>query len=156
RLIERGPRRRRGPSRCGRESRASFLPFCFFMTLSEFYMFKKTVLLAVCGLTSLVSAQAWTTVPPGTFVDISTTGGTAITGVGDDTSHPTTTTIGNSLFPAGPVVIGSNGAAIAGLTGTPFVTYVNSCLTTYAATGQPAGATVALFPFWDDLMALAA
>ena len=68
-------------------------------------------LLLIALVASIAGAQQFTTVFPGTFVDISTTGGTAITGVGDDTAHTIITTIGNQYFSAGSVTIGNNGAA---------------------------------------------
>lgn len=117
-------------------------------------MSKTFVLFALCALTAVVGAQSWNTTSPGTFVDISTTGGTAITNVGDDTSHAIVTTVGNIAFPAGAVLLGSNGVALSSTApaGT-FVTYGNFCNATYSGSGFPAG-NAALMPFWNDLMAI--
>ena len=69
-------------------------------------------------------------------------------------SHAIVTTVGNIAFPAGPVLLGSNGVALASTApaGT-FVTYGNFCNANYAGSGFPAG-TAALMPFWNDLMAI--
>ena len=68
-------------------------------------------LLLITVVASFAGAQQFTTVFPGTFIDISTTGGTAITGVGDDSAHTIVTTIGNQFFGAGSITVGNNGAA---------------------------------------------
>jgi len=117
-------------------------------------MSKTFVLFALCAVTAVVGAQTWSNTAPGTFIDISTTGGTAILGAGDDTSHSIVTTVGNAAFPAGPVLIGSNGVALSSSApaGT-FVTYGNFCNATYASSYFPAG-NAALMPMWNDLMAL--
>src|SRR6478672_8343162 len=73
--------------------------------------------LAFCLLSALAGAQTMA-VGSGTFVDISTTGGTAILGVTDDSMHTINTTIGNGLFPSGVVRITNNGACISNNTGT--------------------------------------
>lgn len=85
------------------------------------------------------------------FVDISTTGGTQIIGVGDDTTHAITTTIGNAMFPAGSVTIGNNGvaSAIAPASG-PFTNY-DIPTGTAVPTGLTAAAQGILLPHWDDL-----
>ena len=109
----------------------------------------RKIVFVLCALTTLVSAQTFSAAYPGTFVDISTTG-TAIAGAADDSEHNIVTTIGNSLFPAGNVRIGNNGAAVAGVT-TGEIGFAN---VTVAATGVPTGlpATAAshLLPLWDD------
>ncbi|HYC77732.1 MAG TPA: hypothetical protein VEI02_08910 [Planctomycetota bacterium] len=81
------------------------------------------------------------------FEDISVTGGLAIAGATDDSEHNITTTIGNALFPAGPVRIGNNGAAVWGIT-TGDVGFTNATLpTTGLPTGMPAGGAGYLLPF---------
>jgi hypothetical protein len=50
------------------------------------------------------------------FVDLSTNGGTQLTGVGPDSEHNIVTTIGNPLCPAGNVRISNNGVVIPGIT----------------------------------------
>ncbi len=111
---------------------------------------------AACVFATVASAQvAITNALPGSFVDISTTG-TAIAGAGDDTAHGITTTVGNDMFPAGPVTITSNGyiVAAAGTTST----FGNSAITgtsTGTLVGYAAGEK-ALCPFWDDLYAVGA
>ncbi len=77
---------------------------------------------------------------PGLFVDISGTG-TAL-GLGDDDEATVTTSVGNSLMPAGSVTIGNNGVVAQGAgvdVGTGNVALPSSA---FAA---------ALVPFWDDI-----
>src|SRR5262245_1477710 len=68
-----------------------------------------------CAIAGVAAAQV--TIAPGTatFVDISATG-TPLLGVYDDSAHGFTSTVGNELFPAGPVVVASNGYVLAGPT----------------------------------------
>lgn len=74
------------------------------------------------------------------FIDISSTG-TALN-LTDDGEATVTTTIGNSLFPAGSVTIGNNGGIVAG----------SGKDLDYANTNLPNAALgTALLPFWDDL-----
>jgi len=110
-------------------------------------MSKRTVL-AFCALAAIAGAQTFSNSVTGTFVDISTTGGTAIIGVSDDSGHSITTTVGNTLFPAGNVRVGNNGAIVGGsTTATPGFGNV-----AVPATGVPiTGGNVNLLPFWDDL-----
>jgi hypothetical protein len=86
----------------------------------------------------------------GTFVDLSTSGGTAIQNVFDDSTHTITTTVGNAFFPAGAITISNNGC-VSGI-GNAGIGYTNQDIP--AAPGNPpnvaAGAGV-LMPFWDDL-----
>jgi hypothetical protein len=115
------------------------------------------LLLAVaCFLTTLAGAQVTiTTAQPALigFVDISAAGGTAITGVGDDTEHNITTTIGNSLFPAGPVRVSSNGLAIAGVSAGSNA-FTNGTIPPTGAPGSAiAGGAGYAIPYWDDLQA---
>ena len=107
-------------------------------------------LLLLAIFASLAGAQQFTTVFPGTFVDISTTGGTAITGVGDDTAHTIVTTVGNQFFGAGSITVGNNGAATSVAAGA--VAFTNATIPAAPAnpTGITAGAGI-LMPFWDDL-----
>jgi hypothetical protein len=68
----------------------------------------------------------------------------------NDGAYNIVTTVGNPLFPAGPVRIGNDGVAIAGAT-TGNVLSVNGPI---PATGFPPGIPpggAAVFPFWDDL-----
>ena len=76
---------------------------------------RKSIGLLLSLLANLACGQSIVSGTPAVlgFIDISTTGGTAIAGVGDDTEHDFTTTIGNALFPAGPCRIGNNGAVMA-------------------------------------------
>src|SRR5262245_35769054 len=105
----------------------------------------------VCLLTAVASAQQLYMHPgkPGTFVDISTTGGTPIPGVGDDSVHLIVTTVGNVMFPAGPVVISNNGVAIAGLTSASISS--QNAHSFVGAPGVPNLGSGYVFPFWDDL-----
>lgn len=109
----------------------------------------KRTMFAFCVLTAIAGAQT-IAVGSGTFVDISTTGGTAIVGVADDSEHNIVTTIGNGLFPAGNVRIGNNGAIVAGLT-TGDVGFTPAAITTGIPTGLPTGGTGYLVPFWADM-----
>ncbi|XZE51685.1 S8 family serine peptidase [Planctomycetaceae bacterium SH139] len=77
---------------------------------------------------------------PNFFVDISETG-TPLDLV-DDGVAQITTTIGNSLMPAGDVRISNNGVIVSGTTGIP--NYVNSRIPTNSL-------NTFLAPFWDDL-----
>lgn len=113
-------------------------------------MSKRIVLLACCVLASIAGAQSFTTALPGSFVDISTTGGTAIIGVTDDSNHAILTTLGNTLFPAGNQTVCNNGCVVGG-SAAAGTTYINA---TIGASGLPvglSGGNVALCPFWDDL-----
>jgi len=108
---------------------------------------------AVCFIVAAASAQVTVAPGSGTFIDISTSG-TALLGAGDDSAHGFTSTIGNDLLPAGPIVVTSNGYIVAGaLPGSSI--FSNSAITAtsngtqfgYAATNK------VLCPFWDDLYA---
>ncbi len=105
-------------------------------------------------LASAASAQSFNSALPGSFVDISLTGGTAFIGAGDDTMHTFTSTIGNSLFPAGAIAVSSNGVALSGASAGAYVTFGNggpiTSATTPASVGLPA-CTAAVCAFWDDL-----
>jgi hypothetical protein len=120
-------------------------------------MLSKKFLSVLTASVIAASATAQVTISAGTatFFDISTTG-TALTGAGDDSSHGFTSTIGNELLPAGPIVVNSNGHVIAGATpGSSF--YFNSAITAASdATqfGYTAGLRV-VCPWWDDLYASA-
>jgi hypothetical protein len=114
---------------------------------------KFLAILIACALTGVAGAQTInkTTPPVLGFVDISMTGGTAFTGVDDETEHAFTTTIGNPLFPAGPVLLGCNGVVQSGVsTGT--IGFSNTAL---PVTGTPTNligtATGSILAFWDDL-----
>jgi hypothetical protein len=114
-----------------------------------------TVLVAAVVFVASVGAQTILSTQPGTFVDISATGGTALTAVGDDTAHQITTTIGNAMFPAGPVSIDSNGWALAGTYTATFGHYFNDDI---APSGLPANIPAGSWngvclPWWDDLYA---
>jgi len=74
------------------------------------------------------------------FVDISGTG-TPLDLV-DDGVAQITTTVGNSLMPAGDVRVSNNGVIVSGATGIP--NYVNSSIPTSSL-------NTFLAPFWDDL-----
>ncbi|MEM8677892.1 MAG: S8 family serine peptidase [Planctomycetota bacterium] len=77
-----------------------------------------------------------------TFIDISATG--TPLGLGDDDSVMVTTTVGNSLLPAGTVTIGNNGGVVAGTGNVPR----SNLPLPYFAYDQ------ALLPYWDDLEAI--
>jgi hypothetical protein len=107
-------------------------------------------LLLVCALSSTASAQQFTTAIPGTFIDLSTSGGTAITGVTDDSTHAIITTVANGFFSAGTVTVGNNGACTSMAAGA--VPFTNNTIP--AAPANPAGIGTGagiLMPFWDDL-----
>jgi hypothetical protein len=104
-----------------------------------------------------VSASAQVTIGAGTavFVDISVTGTPITTTAGDDTAHGFVSTVGNALFPAGPVVVTSNGFIVAGATplGSTFtnaaiISTSTGTLVGYGATNQ------VICPWWDDLYAV--
>lgn len=76
---------------------------------------------------------------PSGFIDISTTG--TPLGLTDDQETLITTTVGNSLLPAGTIVVGNNG----GLLKRDVITDLP--ITNLALTTAFAG----LFPFWDDV-----
>lgn len=93
---------------------------------------------AVIGQSTAGLTSSRQSLPSG-FVDISTTG--TPLNLGDDGETLITTTVGNSLLPAGTVVVGNNG----GLLKRNAVTDLG--LTNAALTSAFAG----LFPFWDDI-----
>src|SRR5262245_21165392 len=111
----------------------------------------RKALFAACLLAAVAGAQTFSNSYPGAFVDLSTSGGTAIAGVGDDTLHNFVTTLGNPMFPAGNTRVCNNGVAMSGTT-TGSVGFTNY---TIPASGVPVGMslpyTTALCPFWDDL-----
>lgn len=99
------------------------------------------------------SAGAQLTIAPGSavFVDISATG-TALIGVGDDSAHGFTTSVGNDLFPAGNVVATSNGYLVAGaIPGGSIFTNSTILATSTATVVGYAVTTKVICPFWDDL-----
>jgi hypothetical protein len=111
------------------------------------------LLLSLCVSCGGASAQlVVSSVPPPVlgFLDISGTG-TAIPNVGDDTEHLIVTTVGNELFPAGNVLVSSNGVAISGIT-SGSVGFTNSAAS-QSSVGSllPLGGRGYLLPFWDDL-----
>ncbi|MHC4876833.1 MAG: hypothetical protein ACYTGL_10070 [Planctomycetota bacterium] len=81
---------------------------------------------------------------PAEFIDISATGTTL--GLGDDDETTITTTVGNLIFPSGPVTIGNNGGIIAG--SGHDLSSGNTALPSFAW-------QTALLPFWDDIDATA-
>lgn len=106
----------------------------------------------VAAFAAALGAQTISSTYPGTFLDISTTGGTAITGAGDDTGHPITTTIGNAMFPAGAVSIDTNGWAVGGTFATSGGYYNGDIPASGSPVGFPPGSwSGILMPFWDDL-----
>jgi hypothetical protein len=124
---------------------------------------RKTVfILALCLVASVAGGQGLLLTngaPPQVgFVDISDTGtgtGTAILGVQDDSMHNIVTTVGNTFFPAGPVRIGSNGVAIAGLSsGT--IGFDNFSIPSQGTPENlPPGGKGYAMVFWDDLQPVA-
>src|SRR5262245_39682579 len=109
--------------------------------------------LTACLIAGSASAQVTIGAGTATFVDISTSG-TALINAGDDTAHGFVSTIGNDLFPAGNIVVVSNGFLVSGAT--PLgATYTNSgILSTSNGTLVGYGATnKCILPFWDDLYA---
>ncbi len=83
---------------------------------------------------------------PGAFFDISTTGITLA--VPNDGAAAITTTVGNSLFPAGTVRIGANGGARFGTSTLGLdLSSANSSLPSAGAFGS----RPALLPYWDAL-----
>jgi len=119
-------------------------------------MSKRTIV-AFFFLTAIAASQTWSTLPPGTFVDISTTGGTQLAGISDDSENNIVTTIGNALIPAGNLRIGNNGALAYGVT-TGDISLTNATIATGTGipTGFPTGTIAALAPYWDDLDTLTA
>jgi hypothetical protein len=113
---------------------------------------KALVASMVCILTAVAGAQSgyMNSGLPGTFVDISTTGGMPIPGVGDNSVHMIMTTVGNVMFPAGPVVISNNGVAISGLTSAS-ISFANTHVGFAGAPGVSSLGSGYVFPFWDDL-----
>src|SRR5262245_25342 len=95
------------------------------------------VLAAAAGLAVSAARAQFTIVnnQPGTFVDISGTG-TAAVGVGDDTLHQFTTTVGNLIFPAGTITACSNGWVCAGVASS--APFTNAGI---PASGVPSGLT---------------
>jgi hypothetical protein len=114
------------------------------------------VLVSICLLASLAGAQlSITSATPAIigFVDISATGGTALT-IFDDSEVHITTTVGNALFPAGDVLVSTNGVAVAGLT-SGNIGFTNSPIGATTPSGIPASNVGVLLAFWDDLFPLA-
>jgi hypothetical protein len=115
---------------------------------------KAGALLVMCALAAVAGAQINinnTTPASIGFVDISMTGGTALT-MFDDTTTTITTTVGNALIPAGPVRISTNGVVMPGDT-SGFVDFGNEMLTFNpppAEFGTPFAIGYAC-PWWDDL-----
>jgi len=110
--------------------------------------------LAVCILAAVAGAQTIVNTTPAVigFVDISTTGGTAVIGVDDETEHTFTTTLGNALFPAGPVNLGCNGVVQSGIGTTPSISFSNQTIPAATdPTNIPAGSQGTICAFWDDL-----
>jgi len=115
-----------------------------------------------CLISAVAGAQTISNVPAPLigFTDISGSG-TALTGAagqgdipGDDTESTFTSTVGNGLFPAGGVIMGSNGMAISGGTYSAY----NSCCSQVAITGATTGANFGypaaakiLAPYYTDL-----
>jgi hypothetical protein len=116
------------------------------------------VLLSLGFLAACAGAQnvALTTVTPPVlgFVDISASG-TPIPNMFDDAEAAIQTTIGNSVFPAGNVLVSNNGVAISGVASgnVPFDNVALSPST--LPSGFPVLGSAYLFPFWDDLQPLA-
>jgi hypothetical protein len=115
--------------------------------------------LCLIGAAAIVgSAGAQVTIAPGsaTFVEIALTG-TALTGAFDDTALGFTSTVGNDLFPAGPVVVTTNGYIVAGAS--PGNAYFANGPITSTTTGVDLGYTIfdrGICAWWDDLWASAA
>ncbi|MBC7833688.1 MAG: PEP-CTERM sorting domain-containing protein [Phycisphaerales bacterium] len=112
----------------------------------------KKVLLALVGVAAAASAAnaQYSIVNnlPGSFVDISAFG-TFIDST-DDSEHAIITTIGNQAFPAGNVLLGNNGAAVAGLAAGQ-IGFTNATIgVTGVPAGMPAGGTGYMLPLWDD------
>lgn len=113
-------------------------------------------ILAAAGLAT--AANAVVTIVPGsaTYTTIvGQAGTTAIAGVSDDSEHNITTTVGNSLMPAGQVTIGNNGVVLFGTVGAPpQIGFTNNAFP--VGTASPTGLPVAtsffsgLAPLWDD------
>jgi hypothetical protein len=113
--------------------------------------------LFACALAASAGAQVTIAAGSAAFLDISATG-TAIIGVGDDTSHAITTTVGNDLFPAGNVVVTSNGYLVAGATAPAGSVFTNSAIAPTSTGTQVAyGATnKVICAYWDDLYGVGA
>src|SRR4029078_8819092 len=128
----------------------SVRPLPFRSSIQELSMSARNLVSALCLLAAVASAQTFSTGFPGAFVDISTTGGTAIAAVADDSEHNIVTTIGNALFPAGKVRIGNNGVACAGIT-VGEVGFTNATIATAGIpVGLPASASAYFCTLWDD------
>lgn len=102
--------------------------------------------LLACLTGPIVASQRWVDSLPGEFVDIRATG--ASVAPSNDGEFEITTTVGNSLFPAGTVRISANGGARFGpSTGSNLdLPPVNGALPSSAAFGG----SQALLPYWDD------
>jgi hypothetical protein len=86
----------------------------------------------------------------GSFVDLSTSGGTALQNVFDDSTFTINTTVGNAFFPAGAITISNNGCVTG--SGNASIGYTNSDIP--GAPSNPGNVTPGagiLMPFWDDL-----
>jgi hypothetical protein len=103
-------------------------------------------LFLLLSLVSSVNAFSVTIVDniPGVFMDISGTG-TALSLL-DDEEVDITTTVGNSLFSAGTVRVGSNGGVRFGGTGQS-LSFSNGSIPSLVAFGGDQ----TLLPFWDDI-----
>jgi hypothetical protein len=115
--------------------------------------FRFLSLLAVAVLATAASAQTISSGFIGTFVDLSAAGtnGNAITPT-DDSAHNITTTVGNGLFPAGPITISNNGHCYASMGTTSVYSNVDIVPgSTTVPTGLVGAANGILLPHWDDL-----
>jgi len=87
------------------------------------------------------------------FVDLSMTGGTPIPDVQGNSSHHIVTTIGNTLFPAGDVLIADDGVVIAGLTSGAVYAHM-PIGTSGIPSGLPAGGDAYIAAYWDNFNSL--
>ncbi|MBL8880980.1 MAG: hypothetical protein JNG88_17840 [Phycisphaerales bacterium] len=96
--------------------------------------------------TSVAHAQLiWRSDLPGTFIDIATNGGIPLN-LDDEDETVINVSIGNFLFPAGPVAVGNNGGAAWAPPSTNLGP-VNQPLPSL----QAFGGGRSLLPFWDDI-----
>lgn len=114
-------------------------------------MIVKRILIAAFGMVLVVSGSAmaqalvFRTDLPGTFTDISATGNDL--GLGDEDETAFMSAIGNSVLPAGRVVVGNNGGIAFGTPGSDDLGPVNGTIPNLNAFagGQ------CILPFWDDI-----
>jgi hypothetical protein len=116
---------------------------------------------AFCVLTAVAGAQHWVIDIPSGFVDLSTSATATVLAspvLADDSTHSFVSTVGNTMFPAGNLRVGNNGALVntgavvttgaVSLTNATIVSGGNAIPT---GLGTTASIIAAIAGFWDDL-----